>query len=178
MNPTTLATGLVRIVAIYGLVDAASSLTYTIQWVFFPPQNATGADIAFLGAALVVRMVALAALLIFAPQLGRFAFRGHLQPDAQWPAREDLEGAALFFLGCYLMAYTAVDAARLIGKLYLYEGYAARFGGVPIGTQAQIQPNDYAQIWSTAVKLVLALMFMFFSRGIVAFKDFVLRLRT
>lgn len=175
MNPNTLATALIRIVAIYGLADAADNVTYTLQWVFFPPQNATSAEVAFLGAALVARVCAFIALLIFAPQLGRFAFRAGTNAADQWPSGGALERAALFLLGCYLLSITAIDAARLLGRFYLYEGYALRIGRSAFAPQ--IQPSDFAQICAAVVKLALGLAFVFFSRGIVALKDRILALR-
>jgi hypothetical protein len=175
MNLVALTPVLIRVAALFGLVDATGSVTYAAKWLIDPPRDTPAAEIIVIFGSLAVKVLLFVLLFAFAKEIGRFVFKSDSSSMNRSPAGDRLEGAALFFLGCYLMAYAVIDATNLVGKLYLYFNYSALRGGPRVPTP--IQPEDYARMWSTAVKFVLACGFIVFSRGIVALKDRILSLR-
>jgi hypothetical protein len=175
MDYAGLARLMIRLAGIMGLSSALGHMPAAMQQIYNRSgEGATVIVIGALGSVLVPATIGL--LLFFFP--GRIANAAFDEPPAPSDRRPDtskIEGAALFVLGCYLLCYAIFDAVYLVAKVHLYYVYVQRVG-FP-GAEPPIMPQDFGVLLETIVKFIVALLLIFFSRGITALKDRILGLR-
>jgi hypothetical protein len=172
MDSAGLTRLLIRIAGMLSIAFAVGDMPVVLERVYDSNQNAPWVIVAGAVGSILPSVLIGAILFVMAGPITNRVFD---RPADGGPRPElvGIESAALFVLGCYLLAYAILDAVYLVAKLRLYYAYIeTNFPSAP-----SMIPNDFAQLCRTIVKFVLALGLIFFSRGVVALKDRMLSMR-
>jgi hypothetical protein len=163
---------LIRIAGMLSIAFAVGDRPLLLERVYDGNRDAPWVMLAGAFGSIIPPVVIGALLFVLAGPITNRVFDRPASGDPR-PELVGIESAALFVLGCYLLAYAILDAVYLLAKLKLY--YAL------VDTNSysapSMLPNDFGQLCRTIVKLVLALGLILFSRGVVALKDRMLSFR-